>query len=208
MGSIEHGITLSGINPTKSYPCKSGVKKAVTVTGHVHLNGEESMASHVCNNGPISVAIDTHGWGDTYSGGVLSPNSCGTSTSHDVLIVGLAKSDKAWIVQNSWGSDWGVAFDGSSLASKGEHRDFLHGKYCVHLVEQGCSKTMVDAIDAINKVSNFDVKGNWQKNQKTVADECPRSCAALNEKGGYVYMEFGKNTCGITNEPIVPTATA
>jgi len=205
--SISHGITLSGIDPTHAYPCKQGIRKAVTTTGHVKLETEDAMASYICDTGPISIAVKTGSWASTYKGGVVSSSSCGEG-GHSVLLVGLNKGDNAWIVQNSWGSNYGVTLDGKALPSNSVHRDYLHGSYCSHLVEQGCSMTVADAIDAIHKVMQFDLPGKWESNGKTVADECPESCAGLSEKGGYIYMEFGKDVCTITHAAFVANSTA
>ena len=40
-----------------------------------------------------------------YKSGVLN-GACGTNLDHGVLVVGL--TDDAYIVKNSWGSDWGM----------------------------------------------------------------------------------------------------
>jgi len=51
------------------------------------------------NVGPSFKAVFQH-----YKSGVLN-GACGTNLDHGVLVVGL--TDDAYIVKNSWGSDWG-----------------------------------------------------------------------------------------------------
>jgi len=163
------GITLSGNNPETAYPCKANIPKAVTVTGKVHLKSETEMASHVCQTGSLSIILDASSW-QTYKSGVIKAHSCGTSVDHAVQVIGLNTASNAWIVQNSWGPDWGVAVDGG-LASEDEYSN------CGDLAKHGCSDE--------------------------IKDVCPVSCGTGNGKtGGYVYMAYGANTCGITASPV------
>lgn len=53
--------------------------------------------------GPVIVAVDADKFGD-YDGGIFS--SCGTQINHAVTVVGFVK-DSHWVIQNSWGPDWG-----------------------------------------------------------------------------------------------------
>lgn len=77
-GPVSHtgmGITWSGNEPTKAFPCKQGIPKSVTVTGTVSkMTRESDTASYVCNKGTIAIALDAHAW-QTYTGGVM--RQCG-----------------------------------------------------------------------------------------------------------------------------------
>jgi len=51
-----------------------------------------------------------------YTSGVVITSDCGTTTDHAILAVGYttsttstSPSDNYWIIQNSWGEDWGTA---------------------------------------------------------------------------------------------------
>ena len=47
-----------------------------------------------------------------YTGGVITGTTCGTQTDHAILAVGYntdASGNNYWIVQNSWGTSWGMS---------------------------------------------------------------------------------------------------
>jgi len=70
-------------------------------------NNEAGIAAFCATNGPTAVLVDALSW-QTYQSGILT--SCGGgSLDHNALIVGydLSNSPPYWILQNSWGSDWG-----------------------------------------------------------------------------------------------------
>jgi len=143
-------VTLSGGNPNTKYPCKANIPKAVTLTEKPKWGYSESeMASFVCETGSLAIGIDGYSI-MTYKSGVFSASSCTTKTDHAVQLIGLNATANAWIVQNSWGPDWGVTVDG------------------------------IPAGDVYGK-------GNG-------------------EEGGFIFMEYGKNTCGLTMAPISTTS--
>lgn len=55
--------------------------------------------------GPLAIAIDSTDW-EYYTGGIwkCNPNN---DVNHAVLLVGYTEDQKAWIVKNQWGADWG-----------------------------------------------------------------------------------------------------
>jgi C1A family cysteine protease len=69
---------------------------------------EQTMASFVAANTPISIIVDASSW-SSYSGGVLTANQCSHNLDHAVQIIGYdgLDSNGYWIVRNSWGGDWG-----------------------------------------------------------------------------------------------------
>merc|ERR1712096_118420 len=77
----------------------------------------------------------------------MTASSCGTSLDHAVLLVGANAQDNTWIVQNSWGYDWGENLQGQS-----------------------------HVLDGVN--------------------------------GGYIRLEYGKNTCGIAEDAVAVVGTA
>jgi cathepsin L len=76
---------------------------------------DEAIKAALCAHGPVVTAVDSTGW-DDYKGGVyvgqvsknLTWNNIQRSDiDHEVVIVGWDNSQEAWIIKNSWGSNWG-----------------------------------------------------------------------------------------------------
>lgn len=66
----------------------------------------EQQFEHILHQyGPIAVGIDSTSM-NNYRGGLFSASRCTNDIDHAVTIVGY--TDKAWIIKNSWGSNWGV----------------------------------------------------------------------------------------------------
>merc|ERR1719436_1933725 len=102
----------------------------------------------------------------------MTAASCGTSLNHAVHLIGVSQEKKAWIVQNSWGTDWGVRVDGTTPPED-------QYSNCAELAQSaGCAATL--------------------SNGKSMASACAVSCGTGEPQGGYIFLEFGKNSCGIT----------
>lgn len=68
---------------------------------------ELRMATLIKRYGPLAVGIDSSShWMASYTSGVYPASKCSTDIDHAVMIVGFTPT--AWIIKNSWGTDWGV----------------------------------------------------------------------------------------------------
>lgn len=105
--------------------CSEDVHKAATALKWTEEFADEAaMADYVCNTGALIAQVKAP-WQD-YESGVLSARQCGDAgEDHLVVLVGLDAKANAWIVQNSWGSDWGVAANGSPYKGKNGGYIFL-----------------------------------------------------------------------------------
>jgi len=109
---IEHGQCSLASYP---YTAKDGTCKTCSAVAHVSScsdvkpNDQISLKGAVAQQ-PVAIAIeaDTR-YFQSYSGGVLTSSSCGTSLDHGVLIVGYGAENGIdyWLVKNSWGTTWG-----------------------------------------------------------------------------------------------------
>jgi len=109
---IEHGQCSLASYP---YTAKDGTCKTCSAIAHISScsdvkpNDQISLKGAVAQQ-PVAIAIeaDTR-YFQSYSSGVLTSSSCGTSLDHGVLIVGYGAENGIdyWLVKNSWGTTWG-----------------------------------------------------------------------------------------------------
>jgi len=109
---IEHGQCSLASYP---YTAKDGTCKTcssvvyISSCSDVKPNDQLSLKAAVAQQ-PVAIAIeaDTR-YFQSYSGGVLTSSSCGTTLDHGVLIVGYGEENaqQYWLVKNSWGTTWG-----------------------------------------------------------------------------------------------------
>ncbi|XP_057706372.1 cathepsin O [Corythoichthys intestinalis] len=106
--------------PQSEYPYKakngmcqffSQPQEGVTVRNFTAYNfsgQEEAMKAELVARGPLSALVDAVSWQD-YLGGIIQHHCSSHWPNHAVLVVGYDTTGAIpfWIVQNSWGTDWG-----------------------------------------------------------------------------------------------------
>lgn len=111
-----YGPMISDRRPNTNEACKH-VPKAVLPGKALFPRTETIMAQWLCEFGAISVAIDATPLRG-YTSGLIGPRDCSHHVNHAVLVVGIdtttyhySNGAKApvWIVQNSWGTRFGVS---------------------------------------------------------------------------------------------------
>ena len=118
--AIDHGMCSE-----QSYPYTSGKTQtsgscmntcepvlAISGCADVPANNQLALKEAVALLGPVSIALDAETrLFQSYKGGVITSESCGTTLDHGVLIVGYGEETdtgiKYWLVKNSWGAAWG-----------------------------------------------------------------------------------------------------
>lgn len=67
---------------------------------------DSDIATALANFGPLYIVIDANPLiYRNYRSGILNDSSCTTRCNHAVTLVGYTPD--AWIIKNSWGSNWG-----------------------------------------------------------------------------------------------------
>ncbi|CAF0851943.1 unnamed protein product [Didymodactylos carnosus] len=119
--AFEYVIAAGGIESEDAYPYEAAgnicvfntSEVIVKVCGFIDIASEDETALQqaVATIGPMSVAIDaSHSSFQLYKRGIYNEPACSqTQLDHGVLAIGYGKESGKdyWLVQNSWGSDWG-----------------------------------------------------------------------------------------------------
>lgn len=100
--------TACTINYPKAYKADSW--QFLTSGTHYSEPSVDQIKNAIYTYGAVTsyVCVDTDfAW---YSGGVYSPitNHCGGDTNHEVVLVGWDDSKGAWLLRNSWGTQFGL----------------------------------------------------------------------------------------------------
>jgi len=122
-GAIDYVANCGGLELDSDYPYTAGQSGqagscefnpssvAVKISSSIDVgdNDEDKLRQYLLNTGPASVAVDASAW-QSYSGGVMTPDQCGTQLDHAVQAVGIVTQDgqDAYKVRNSWGTGWGA----------------------------------------------------------------------------------------------------
>jgi len=80
------------------------------ISGAMNVPSVDAIKTAVYTYGPVAAAMCTGPNFNKYTGGVLTQDesaSCGGGINHAVVIVGWDDAQSAWIVKNSWGTNWG-----------------------------------------------------------------------------------------------------
>lgn len=114
--NTEAAIPDAGMNQ----PCPGGTPSTsyyATDWGVVHPSGDISKIASVadikeamCKYGPIAVSVQVSGLFQNYTNGVyfgFASDYNSPSSNHAVLLVGWDDDKGAWLMKNSWGTDWG-----------------------------------------------------------------------------------------------------
>ncbi|PIE76826.1 hypothetical protein CSA17_00155 [bacterium DOLJORAL78_65_58] len=98
-----------GADPPEAPCLQSGLKKYGYITDYNYISNDVQQIKLALQNGPVCTGIAGTDLFESYSGGCFE--EYGNWVNHLVLIVGYddraCNEDGAWIIKNSWGSDFG-----------------------------------------------------------------------------------------------------
>lgn len=60
----------------------------------------------MCKNGPLAVAVNVTANFQSYTSGVFNEND-NSGINHGVTLIGWDDNRNAWLIKNSWGTNWG-----------------------------------------------------------------------------------------------------
>ena len=91
-----------------AYDPSKGLVKVLSINDVTPNQPDQLKAALL--KGPVAAIIEADEFSfQMYSGGIITGTNCGTMPDHDILIVGFGTdgTTEYFIIQNSWGSDWG-----------------------------------------------------------------------------------------------------
>jgi cathepsin L len=107
---------VSNVTGVSNQTCAFNPSDSITTVNswrNVEQFNELALQQAVALTGPVSVAIDAGLMSfQIYKSGVYAPTACSTTNlDHAVLVVGYGVSGTQpyWLIQNSWGTSWGIA---------------------------------------------------------------------------------------------------
>lgn len=113
----------------KSTSCKAVVPTTVNTSGAQRFYWERSTARKLCSDGPLSFGVSANSAWQNYVSGVISHHSCPANrANHDTQVVAVLEDKGAWIIRNSWGSNWGVSAK-PPYAPNGDDSGFIMIEY-------------------------------------------------------------------------------
>jgi len=113
--ATHNGVPLEDDYPRLPHGAKCKLRKAPLAVGAKGFGSPRENKAwaflQALQNGPVAVGVASETW-DPYSHGIYSGCSSIKGRSrldHEVLLVGYGQENgnQYWIVQNSWGTDWG-----------------------------------------------------------------------------------------------------
>eukprot|EP01125_Pyxidicula_operculata_P022370 TRINITY_DN90_c4_g1_i3.p1 TRINITY_DN90_c4_g1~~TRINITY_DN90_c4_g1_i3.p1 ORF type:complete len:217 (+),score=53.75 TRINITY_DN90_c4_g1_i3:612-1262(+) len=107
--AIENGVDLASSYPPSTGQCSfNPAWVGGKLKGYINVTTESDLIAQL-KNGPAAVYINAQPW-MTYSGGIFSGPCPTDNIDHVALVVGFEVQDNTayWIIQNSWGANWGI----------------------------------------------------------------------------------------------------
>lgn len=114
----EECLPYKGLGP-KEVPCKTqcAETRKLQIIDHCVMSGVKRMKREILSNGPVVAPLEVMDSFLVYKSGVYEPQegarpvigANGKVIKHAVSVLGWGKADgmSYWVVQNSWGSQWG-----------------------------------------------------------------------------------------------------
>ena len=132
------------------------------------LFGENDIKREIIKNGPVISNMEVYTDFLTYKSGVYSKDEDVPkfSGSHSIKIIGWGvedgseeepnKGNKYWIIENSWGEDWGI----NGYAKISANQNLFFEQYAYSVLTKKQTEEMKNSIDRKNKAANEAQKQN------------------------------------------------
>jgi len=115
--------------------CKSNLSYHEKISSWAFIGTENSIPSvdkikqAIYDYGPVAATVYVDSKFQAYTGGTFNSTGSGT-INHAITLVGWDDSKSAWILRNSWGSDWGesgymyIAYNANSVGTSAAYAKY------------------------------------------------------------------------------------
>ncbi len=82
------------------------------VDNNKHIPDRQAIKNALCKHGPLAIAVEADEGFVAYAGGVFKgfksePTNPQAKINHAITLIGWDNGKNAWLIKNSWGTDWG-----------------------------------------------------------------------------------------------------
>lgn len=91
-----------------SQQCADASSRTVRISGYTHIGNSASALKAALAKGPVITSMMAYDDFMVYSSGVYTHTTGTDGGGHEVSIVGYDDTKRAWLVRNSWGTEWGM----------------------------------------------------------------------------------------------------
>ena len=89
---------------------KSPIYRAINwgfVDPNNNMPSVQKMKEALCEYGPYTIGIQATSAFQAYTSGVFNETTAVNGSNHAVVLVGWDDEKQAWLIKNSWGTNWG-----------------------------------------------------------------------------------------------------
>lgn len=159
MSAFQHLID-KGVTTEANYPyhrskgsCNATFPRLYKADAWGYVGSDDNIPSvtalkqALCANGPLFVAVRATGAFQAYTSGIFNEHSAG-DVNHAITLIGWDDTKQAWLIKNSWGTDWG------DTCGYGTERGYMWISYTSNSIGHGAAWVRAHGAIALRSAAN------------------------------------------------------
>jgi cathepsin L len=106
-----------------------------------------ALKQALCANGPLYITVRATGAFQAYTSGIFNEHSAG-NINHAITLIGWDDTKQAWLIKNSWGTDWG------DTCGYGTERGYMWISYTSNSIGYGAAWVRAHGAIALRSAAN------------------------------------------------------